>query len=430
LDISQYAHTAWKVRDGFTKGAIFAIAQTPDGYLWLGTESGLVRFDGVRAMPWQPPGGQQLPGNFVNVLLVARDGTLWIGTQKGLASWKDGRLRKYPEIAGPPVLALLEDHEGTVWIGGHDIPGGNLCAARGEKIQCYRTGTFGDLVTALYEDHNGNLWLSARTGLWRWRPGTPEHYSLPRGVTIVICQTEDDSGAILLSTNNGLEKLVNGSVDTYALPGVKGQFRPTRFLRSSDGSLWIGSYQGLLHLHQGRTDIFKAFDGLSADFVDGIFEDREGNIWVGTQDGLDRFRDVAAPTFSQHQGLLGSQAWSVQATTDGSIWISTADGLNRWENGHMTVYRSRKALGQRDRRDEGSTAGATEIANSGLTGDPQSLGRISGVDCGRRPGTAYFISRVVDLFESPECPGEVHFQLSAIRAGMFGSVTSKLGFFM
>src|SRR5215813_13462565 len=84
LDISQYAHTAWKVRDGFTKGAIFAVAQMPDGYLWLGTESGLVRFDGVRAVPWQPPGGEQLPGNFVNVLLVSRDGTLWIGTQKGL----------------------------------------------------------------------------------------------------------------------------------------------------------------------------------------------------------------------------------------------------------------------------------------------------------------------------------------------------------
>src|SRR5215831_11100951 len=106
LDVSQYAHTAWKVRDGFVRGAIFAIAQTPDGYLWLGTESGLVRFDGVRAVPWQPPGGERLPGNFVNVLLVARDGTLWIGTHKGLASWKGGRLSKYPEIAGPTVTAL------------------------------------------------------------------------------------------------------------------------------------------------------------------------------------------------------------------------------------------------------------------------------------------------------------------------------------
>src|SRR5271157_4631321 len=92
LDISQYAHTSWKIRDGFTKGVTFSIAQTPDGYLWLGTEFGLVRFDGVRAVPWQPPVGQQLPSNVVRCLLVSRDGTLWISTQEGLASWKDGKL--------------------------------------------------------------------------------------------------------------------------------------------------------------------------------------------------------------------------------------------------------------------------------------------------------------------------------------------------
>jgi len=91
LEINQYAHTAWKVRDGFTKGAITSIAQTPDGYLWLGMEFGLVRFDGVRAVPWQPPGDQHLPTGRVFSLLVARDGTLWIGT-KGLASWKTASL--------------------------------------------------------------------------------------------------------------------------------------------------------------------------------------------------------------------------------------------------------------------------------------------------------------------------------------------------
>src|SRR5580704_12799093 len=78
LDVNQYAHTAWKVRDGFVKGAIFSIAQTPDGYLWLGTEFGLARFDGVRAVPWQPPAGEHLPSNNIQSLLFARDGTLWI----------------------------------------------------------------------------------------------------------------------------------------------------------------------------------------------------------------------------------------------------------------------------------------------------------------------------------------------------------------
>src|SRR5580704_19316862 len=76
LDINQYAHTAWTVRDGFYKGAVWAIAQTPDGYIWLGTEFGLLRFDGVRAVPWQPPGNQSLPGKDIGTLLVTRDGAL------------------------------------------------------------------------------------------------------------------------------------------------------------------------------------------------------------------------------------------------------------------------------------------------------------------------------------------------------------------
>src|SRR5271169_4873395 len=98
LDINQYAHTPWTVRDGFFKGYIRAVAQTPDGYLWLGTESGLLRFDGVRSIPWQPPAGEQLPNGFIRSLLTAQDGTLWIGTDEGLASWKDGKLTTFQEL--------------------------------------------------------------------------------------------------------------------------------------------------------------------------------------------------------------------------------------------------------------------------------------------------------------------------------------------
>src|SRR5262245_16635259 len=82
LDISQYGHTAWKFREGFSSGRIAGIAQTPDGYLWLGTEFGLLRFDGVRTVPWQPPAGQHLPDNYIRGLLASRDGTLWIRSEE------------------------------------------------------------------------------------------------------------------------------------------------------------------------------------------------------------------------------------------------------------------------------------------------------------------------------------------------------------
>lgn len=140
LDISQYGHTAWTARDGFSVGAILAMAQTPDGYLWLSSEFGLFRFDGIHAIPLQPPGGQHLPGAPYS-LLVTRDGTPWIGTLRGLLSWSGAKLTQYPEIGEAFVTSLLEDHEGTVWAGilGGAADGypGRLCDVRSGHAECY-----------------------------------------------------------------------------------------------------------------------------------------------------------------------------------------------------------------------------------------------------------------------------------------------------
>jgi ligand-binding sensor domain-containing protein len=125
LEVNQYAHTAWTVREGFALGNIYAIAQTPDGYLWLGTEFGPVRFDGVRSLPWQPPAGQKLPNENVNSLLVTRDGTLWIGTFAGLATLSDGKLTQVPEVGDQFVSSLLEDSQGAVWILPLETPAGS-----------------------------------------------------------------------------------------------------------------------------------------------------------------------------------------------------------------------------------------------------------------------------------------------------------------
>jgi len=175
LDANQYAHTVWKAGEGLPDGVIFSIAQTPDGYLWLGTEFGLVRFDGVRAVPWQPPAGDHLPNSEIRNLRVGRDGRLWIGTFSGLASWKDGKLIHYPELDGEIIEALLEDREGTIWVGGWASNLGRLCSIQGGNIQCYGDdGRLGSGVTALCEDSGGNLWAGAMTGLWQWKPGPPK----------------------------------------------------------------------------------------------------------------------------------------------------------------------------------------------------------------------------------------------------------------
>ncbi len=377
LDANQYAHTAWKIRDGFTRGTIILIAQTPDGYLWLGTESGLFRFDGVRAVPWPPPGGEQLPSNYISGLVVAHDSTLWIGTLKGLVSYKDGKLTQYSELAGANVGFFLEDREQTVWFGVRQAAMARLCAMRDKKIDCYGAGTFGVFVNPLYEDHKGNLWVTSATGLWRWAPGSPERYAFPHGLTAVAAAAEDDSGTLVLGTTDGLKQLIGGKTKNYVLPGFRGHSTILNFLRSLDGSLWIGTHEGLLHLHQGRVDRFNLIDGLSGDSVDRIFEDREGSVWVATTDGLDRFRDYTIPTISRKQGLSTPAAALVQATSDGSIWTGAAEGLNRWANGRVTFYRGKSALSENRAGDQTKLSvsrAASEIANSGLLGTPHSLG--------------------------------------------------------
>ena len=130
LDVSQYAHTSWKSSEGFSKGFIRSIAQTADGYLWLGTEFGLLRFDGVRAVPWEPPAGQHLFSSDIRSLQGARDGRLWIGTFNGLASWKDGKLSHYPELDGQIIEALLEDREGAIWVAGWALSRGDSAGFR------------------------------------------------------------------------------------------------------------------------------------------------------------------------------------------------------------------------------------------------------------------------------------------------------------
>ena len=369
LDISQYAHTSWTIRDGFVKGRIAAIAQTPDGYVWLGTEFGLLRFDGVRAVPWQPPAGEHLPSSVIRSLLAARDGTLWIGTFQGLASWKDGKLTQYQMLAGRAVGVLLEDHEGTVWANGFLLPSARLCAIRAGATQCYgEDGRFGQNVDSVYEDTKGNLWVGARTGLWRLKPGPQIHYAMPRDASpYILGMTEDSNGTLVVSARGGVKQLVSGKADAYPLSGVGRQFTPNQILRDHDGGIWIGTNeQGLLHVHQGRTDVFAKFDGLSGDAINALFEDREGNIWVSTLDGLDRFRDFAVPSISVPQGLSNNTVGSVLAAADGSVWLGTLNGLNQWKDGKITIYRNHSA---RAAARTGTTGAVRDISESGLPDD-------------------------------------------------------------
>ena len=138
--ISQYAHTAWRVRDGAFAGAPTAIAQTTDGYVWIVTLAGLLRFDGVRFVPFVPPTGKHLPNPAVISLLGATDGSLWIGTASGLAQWKNGDLINFSETHGR-VNSIYEDREGTIWIARSRTTAGGVCKVAASVAKLWPNAT-------------------------------------------------------------------------------------------------------------------------------------------------------------------------------------------------------------------------------------------------------------------------------------------------
>jgi signal transduction histidine kinase/ligand-binding sensor domain-containing protein len=350
-EISQYAHTSWTTRDGYSLGAVFAMAQTPDGYLWLGGEFGLFRFDGVRFIRWQPPAGQQLPDKPYS-LLVTVDGTLWIGTFAGLVSWNGNKLTQYPDLNGLFVTSLLEDREGTVWASALGNPG-RLCSILDGRTECYgNDGAFGSFVWSVGEDSSGTLWAGADSGLWRWKPGPPTRYATP-GMRLGDLSNADDGRLLVGMSGAGLRHIVGDKVQAYPIRSPTNpnalltdhEVDSNKLLRDRDGGLWIGTHEhGLIHLHHGRTDVFTKSDGLSGNISCSIFEDREGNVWVATTGGLDRFRALPITAISTKQGLSSDFSHSVIAAADGSVWIGSHDGLNRWKDGQFTVYRKESGL--------------------------------------------------------------------------------------
>jgi signal transduction histidine kinase/ligand-binding sensor domain-containing protein len=319
LDISQYAHTAWKVRDGFARGFIYAIAQTPDGYLWLGTEFGLLRFDGVRAVPWMPPNGQ-LPSNDIPTLLVTRDGTFWIGTTKGLASWKEGKLTTYSELNGSRIFVLLEDRNGNVW-----------AATREARI-------FGENVGPIDADAEGNFWVGFDKASRKWKSGRPQSFEIRDSMHSQPSPAELQQFAFPTANHKRPTKSGAAQFERGTSTVLSQHLNAPPSLRDHDGALWVAiPDRGLVHIHQGKTDVFSEADGLSGDTVTGLLEDREGDVWAVTSNGIDRFREYAVPNFSTKQGLSSAKSVAIVGAKDGSVWVTTDNGLSRWKDGRISV---------------------------------------------------------------------------------------------
>lgn len=334
--ISQYGHSSWTLREAELAAYPRALAQTRDGYLWLGTNSGLLRFDGVRFVS-SPVFNTSLPSPLVTVLMAASDGSLWIGTADGLARLANGAIAIVDSMRGRHISALLQARDGTVWAGtATRDAAGLLCSVAVPTTRCQGTeGTFGRYVSALLESEDGDLWIGASTGLHRWSDEVRERFVLPEGAQEIHALIGYQS-SVMISLSRNMFAFRNGRFRRFDAANVGG-LKPTAILLDRDGTLWIGTQdQGLVRIRGASVERFGRINGLSSDFVGQLLEDREGNIWVGTPAGLDRFREDAVTRVSRDaEAFSGRPALAVQAARDGGVWVATVAGLFRWLDGQL-----------------------------------------------------------------------------------------------
>jgi signal transduction histidine kinase/ligand-binding sensor domain-containing protein len=360
--ITQYGHSVWTVQEGFLPGAPTDMTQTADGYLWIGTRSGLVRFDGVRFVPFTPPPGERLRSNRILSLGSGRDGSLWIGTRSGLHRYHRGQLTFYADAPGW-IMSILEDRTGKMWFTRSSINDekGPLCEVQGDRVVCHGAAAGVSISNGrqLSKDAAGNFWAVSDNTLMRWNAGKARTW-LPPGIsetdggkTIDVLQSvavgTDGSiwvGATQPSRGLGLLHLVNDELQPFVTPGLDGRkLAMSLAFVDPQNVLWVGTQdEGLYRVHEGTVTRYRARDGLSGDTVQNLFQDREGTLWVLTTRGIDAFRDLRIVSVTSREGLSADLANAVLAGRDGTVWVNAWHSLDILRDGKITSLSSRNGL--------------------------------------------------------------------------------------
>lgn len=344
--ITQYIHTIINSDNGLPQNVVHCIAQTPDGYLWVGSEEGLARYDGVRFEIFTKDNVPEFTHNEVFALLVDRDGSLWIGLYAGgLVHYQNGKFKRYGVqngLSDERIVSLLQDSTGSLWIG---TPNG-LNHFNNDKFTVYGTsnGLPERVIWDLLEDENKNIWAATvGKGLYRWNGKefvsveNISHYD-------VLALMKDSRGRIWIGTGTGVDLYQDGKVTHYVLKEGKTPEGAISLLEDRNRNIWIGGDSALYRFEDGKFESFSAEQGLSGKSVGEIFEDQEGSLWVGTSAGLNQFRDSKLLTYTIHDGLIHNNVSSIHGDHSGVIWIGTEEGLSRFQGGKFTNLAFQKDL--------------------------------------------------------------------------------------
>jgi len=323
----------WDTEAGLPQNTINTMIQTRDGYLWLGTQDGLARFDGLRFTTFGLHEG--LPSVQVTALYEDSDGTLWIGTGGGLCRMVHGeidRLPRLPFLMGAIISSLAGDSAGSLWIGtrtGLYVVRGENAILNGAAMALRHTA-----INALVSGRDGAIWIAtSRQGLYDFKEGVLTEIPGPPELNKHIwayCVLEDRAGALwagvgdgkVLCRRDGIWRIYD---ETDGLPFA----HVTCLTEAADGLIWAGSLDdGLYRFEDGRFNVLRQEeDGLSANDICSLLPDGEGNLWVGTRTGgLNRISQPKLISCGADQGLTNEFTRSVAQSADGTLWVGTVGG--------------------------------------------------------------------------------------------------------
>ncbi len=339
----QYQQIVWQDQHGLPQNGLSAVVQTPDGYLWLASAEGVVRFDGVRFTAFDTSNTPAIKSNNVQALLVDRTGVLWIGTHGGgLSRYEHGRFSHFGTqdgLSDSHIKCLLEDRAGNLWIG---TDGGGLNMFRAGRFTSYTTAQSlpDNHIWTLAQDVKGALWIGTNGGLSQFHSGRFTNYKTGLTNESVRVLYIDRAGKLWAGTRGGLHQFQDGRFTNL---GVNEKLKKTdvgSLLQDRDGTLWIGTIgSGLYRLKDGKFDNCTTREGLPSDEIQAIHQDAEGAIWLGTSGGgLVQLRAGLCNVYTMEDGLPHEMVGAVYADAEGNVWTGTEQGLSRFKDGKFTNY--------------------------------------------------------------------------------------------